>query len=268
MFPFKSNRSNFLILIGGAEDKKGDKALMKRILEVTKARNIIIVPTASFYPHEVSNHYIEAFKKLEIRNIDIFDIQKTQEADREEFLAKLDTADLIYFCGGDQVKLVDTLKNTQLYRKVNERFTAGKLSVVCTSSAAAAAGETMIFDGDYQGFTKGAVNSAKSFGFIQNIIIDSHFISRGRISRLVQFLLTGKESKGIGLAEDTAIIISSENTIEVAGSNMVTILSVGKNLSTNYNQINNGDLYSANNVNLGFLAPGVKFDLKTWTIVN
>jgi len=267
MISQKNTAENYLILLGGAEDKKGEKLVLKTILEITKAQNVVIIPTASFYPHEVSQNYLEAFSKLGLRNIDIFDIRLEDEADREMYFEKIEHADLVYFSGGDQVKLVETLIKTKLLEQIRQRFLNKKLSIVGTSAGAAAAGNPMIYDGDYKGFNKGSVSSSIGFGFMKDITIDSHFISRGRTPRLIQFLLTGRSNKGIGLAEDTGVYISSDKKMTVFGTGMVTLVSIGKEHYSNYQEVNDGDLYTACNLNMSFLAPGSKFNLSSWSVV-
>ncbi len=267
--PTVENKQGYLILIGGAEDKKGDKILLKRLLEVTQAKHIIIIPTASSYPHEVGRNYQEAFARLNITDVEVFDIRYPEEADREEHFAKLAKADLIFFGGGDQVKLVETFQNSKLFQTIKERFFAGTLSVAGTSAGAAAASNPMTFDGDYEeGFRKGRVCCMQGFGFVDNITIDTHFVPRGRISRLSQFLLTGKSTRGIGLDEDTGIIIYPDEKFEVIGTGIVTIINSDKITCSDYEHIEEGDLFCVNNLRIGFLAPGATFSIKKWSILN
>lgn len=260
-------KQGLLILIGGAEDKKDDKIVLRKILEKTRAKNIIIIPTASYYTREVGNSYIDAFNSLGVENVETFDIRYEDEADREEYHEKLEKADLIYFGGGDQTKLVKTLINSKLFSRIKERFFEGTLHIAGTSAGAAAASDPTTYDGDYQGFNKGTVSFTKGFGFIDDVIIDTHFLARERIPRMVQFLISGEYTKGIGIDEDTAIIVYPDYRFEVVGSGMVTIINTDKITGSNYIQIKEKDIYSVNNIRIGFLAPGTTFSIKRWSIL-
>lgn len=261
------NKRAILALIGGAEDKRDDMLVLKKVLEKTRPNNIVIIPTASYYTREVGDSYCDAFKKLGVSNVESFDIRYEDEADREEYHAKLDKANLIYFGGGDQTKLVNTLGNSRLITKIKDRFFQGSLHVAGTSAGAAAASDPMTYDGDYQGFNKGTVAFAKGFGFIDEVTVDTHFLARERIPRLVQFLITGNNTKGIGIDEDTGVIISPDYKMEVVGTGMVTIINTEKITGSNYQDIEEKDVYSVNNIRIGFLAPGTTFSLRRWTIL-
>lgn len=256
----------FLILIGGAEDKRNKKTVLRKVVETTQASNIIIIPSASFYPRDIAFNYIEAFNSLGVEKVDYFDIRYPKEADTESFFKKINEADLLYFSGGDQVKLVNTFEGTQLLEKIKTRFLAGELSIAGTSAGAAAASNPMTYDGDYNGFIKGSVHYSKGFGFLDDITVDTHFISRGRIARLTQFLLTGLSKKGIGLGEDTGIVISSDNTFEVVGSGMVTLINSEEITHSNFKEIEDGSFYAVNNLKIGFLTAGMKFNLDKWLV--
>jgi len=256
-----------LVLIGGAEDKRRDKKILKRILELNKAQNIVIIPTATSYPKSLAEDYFYAFSKLGAKNINTLDIRSKSEADREEYLESINKADLIFFTGGDQVTLVRVLDNTKLLERIKIRFSHGA-TIAGTSAGAAAASDPMIYDGDDHGLTKGSIQHSKGFGFINNITIDTHFIVRGRLLRLSQFLITGLSQKGIGLGEDTAVIIYPTGKFEVLGSGVVTVVDATDISYTNYEKIDVNNLLSINGLNLGFLNEGCVFDLNTWKVVS
>ena len=104
-------KRGFLFLIGGAEDRKREKRVLKNLVEQARPKNIIIVPTASAYPQDVFRSYSDAFRDLGADKIDYLSIRGRSEADREDYLSAVDEADLIFFGGGDQVKLGGFLSN-------------------------------------------------------------------------------------------------------------------------------------------------------------
>ncbi|MCK4664423.1 MAG: cyanophycinase [Bacteroidales bacterium] len=258
---------SYLMLIGGAEDRTGNKVVLKKVVKTARAKNIIVIPTASSYPRDIKNSYNDAFKSIGIKNIDCFDIRYPDEADKTEYFETLEKAQLIFFSGGDQKRLVEVLNRTRLMDRIKERFYDGTLSIAGTSAGAAAVSDPMIYDGDYRGFEKDSINYSEGFGFLKDVTVDTHFLNRERIPRLTQFLVKGISQRGIGLSEDTGIIISPNLKFEVVGSGMVTLLNSEKITHTNYFEINDKNIFSVNNLRIGFLAHGSKFSIKKWSVL-
>ncbi len=256
-----------LVLIGGSEDKRDRKLVLEHLVNKTRTKNIVIIPTASYYSRDVHESYCNAFKDLGVERVETLDIRYQDEADREEYHNKIEEADLVYFGGGDQTKLIRTLQHSELLQKIKTSFLNHNLHIAGTSAGAAAAGNLTIYDGDYQGFNKDAVSSMQGFGFIDDLIIDTHFLARERIARLTQFLISGQSTRGLGIDEDTAIIIDPDHRFEVVGSGMVTVINSDKITGSNYQQINEKEVFTVNNVRIGFLAPGTTFSLKRWSVL-
>ena len=261
-----SDNKGFLVLIGGAEDKKDKKVILKKIVELNNANNIIVIPTASTYPKGLAEDYYYAFKSLGAENISIFDIRERQEAENAEYIEKVKQAELIFFTGGDQLRLVTIINDTSLYYAIKERHLKGA-TIAGTSAGAAAACDPIIFDGDSEGLRKGGIKCSKGFGFIENITIDTHFVNRGRLGRLTQFLCSGNCTKGIGIGEDTAIVLKSDNTFEVIGSEMVTVVNTENISYSNYNNIAENEPVVINDIRIGFLQSGSVFDLNEWKVI-
>ncbi len=255
----------YLVLIGGAEDKTREMRILRRTLEINCAKNIVIIPSASGYPTDTGEKYYHVFRDLGADNVKIFDIRGKHEADSSEYLKQINYADLVFFTGGDQVKLADTLLGTKLLRKIKRLFKDG-VTIAGTSAGAAAAGNLMIFDGDKKGFVKGMVKYSEGFGFIKNITIDTHFNKRERLLRLTEFLISGNSSRGIGLGEDTAIIINPVKQFEVIGSGIVTLLNSSRYTYSNYETALNNDRLKTNGLNVGFLQDGAVFNMQYWSV--
>lgn len=259
-------RRGWLALIGGGEDKGRDLAVLRQIVAINGSRHVAIIPSASRVGDEVGSEYDRVFRNLAVEKRDILKIRHRDEADHPDHLAAIDAADLIFFTGGDQVRLVEILAGTALIASVARRLQDGA-TVAGTSAGAAAAGQRMLFDGDGRGFTKGAIGTAAGFGFIGDIAFDTHFVSRGRIGRLTQFLASGEASQGFGLSEDTALLISPDDIASVIGSDMVTALKYPGGGHNDYHAVAERQLFSVDGVRLSFLAPGSDFDLLEWRSV-
>lgn len=262
-----SQKNNYLILIGGAEDKTDDRTVLKETVQKTNARNIVVIPTASMYPRDVERAYQDAFSHIGIDKMHTLDIRYRDEVDREDHYRKIEEADLIFFSGGDQVRLVDIFDGSQLIALIKARFFKGELSIAGTSAGAAAASDPMIYDGDYSGFVKGSVKYAKGFGFLPEVTIDTHFLARERIPRLAQFIASGRSRRGIGLDEDTGIVIGPNLRFEVIGSGMATVLQADRLLNTNYKDLSEREIINTNHLRIGFLSAGSKFSIKRWSVL-
>ncbi len=259
------DKRGYLVLIGGAEDRKDRMVILRRILELTSNRNVVVVPSATSYTADAISDYRDVFFSIGASMVDGIDIQSRYEAERDDYSHLLDDAGLIFFTGGDQTRLVDSLWQTKTMEIIRKRFKEGA-TIAGTSAGAAAASDPMIYDGDDEGFSKSAVKHTRGFGFLKEITVDTHFLQRERIPRLSQFLSSGLSQKGIGLNEDTAIFISPDNKFEVVGSGTVTVMNSENMKYSSYDDVNRNEPISVDGVEIGFLAEGSVFDLDRWKI--
>ena len=126
------SRRGLLYLIGGAEDRHNDALVLKQMIAVTQPGVIVVVPTASSYPQSINRDYTDVFRRLGVPEIKCLDIRYRDEVDRDENLKAVETADLVFFGGGDQVRLVDTLKQTGFIDLIRRRFETGGLHIAVT----------------------------------------------------------------------------------------------------------------------------------------
>ncbi|MDD3876562.1 MAG: cyanophycinase [Bacteroidales bacterium] len=260
-----NSRKGYLVLIGGAEDRKGEKIVLQKLVNINKAKNITVIPTATNYPKACGEDYQYAFRQIGVETVNVLDIRSAEEADTPENFNHVEHADIIFFTGGDQVKLVEVLGDTKLIELIKKCFNNGT-TIAGTSAGAAAASNPMIYDGDTQGLIKGSVNVGKGFGFIENITIDTHFVARGRIGRLTQFLFSQSVDKGIGIGENTACIIAPNNIFEIVGTGIVSVVDASKISYSNYNIVSVNERLSINGLRVGFLQAGCVFNINTWDV--
>lgn len=223
-----------LIIIGGAEDKKNSKVILKEISDaiLSKNGNLVIAPTASQIPDEIENIYLNVFKELGIEKIKILNIKDRSDAYKEENIEIIRNADLIFFTGGDQLRITSVLGGTPIYQTLIQKFANGCI-FAGTSAGAAVMSEVMISHGDGKNAPRQkGISLAPGLGFIENCIIDQHFEERGRIGRLMTSIAQNPQKLGIGIDEDTAIIVNDQNKFRVIGSGAVYILD-GANCTEN-----------------------------------
>lgn len=260
------NGKGYLVLIGGAEDRTGRRRILRKVLNLNEGKRVAIIPSATMYASETIADYRDIFLKIGADRVWGIDIRRRSEGDRKEYLETLEECDVIFFTGGDQTRLVDLLESTKALDKIWERYGTDNVVIAGTSAGAAAAGDFMIYDGDGNGFNKSSIKHSSGFGFIKGITIDTHFMARRRISRLSQFLASGKSHKGIGISEDTAIVVFPDQTFEVIGRDVVTVMNSKELWYSNYDRIDTDEHVTVDGVNVGFLSHGTRFDLKRWRV--
>ena len=224
---------------------------------------IIVIPTASSIPNEVSENYIQAFGKLGCKNVHIMDIRNRDEAEDPLHLELMKKADCVMFSGGDQSKIVQFIGGTLLHKIIQQRYEAENFVIAGTSAGAMCMSREMIKGGGIkEAFTKGAVLMGEGMGFIPNLIIDSHFIRRGRFGRLAEAVARFPKMIGIGLAEDTGLVIKNCNEAEVIGSGMVILFDPRKLKHNNQKVVAEGSPMSLTNLKTHILANGDRLDIK------
>ncbi len=232
-----------LISVGGAEDKGTDLeqgfiqrnrlnffelGILKRIVDETGGveKRIEVITTASSIPVEVGANYTDAFGKIGCNNVGIIEIRKREDAANPEFIERIKNCNCVMFSGGDQLRLTSIFGGTEIYRILHERYhNESDFVIAGTSAGAMAMSNTMIFQGKSElAHQKGEVKLTTGLAFIANVIIDSHFDKRGRFNRLAQAVASNPQCTGIGLGEDTGVIITQGINLEVVGSGAVVIV--------------------------------------------
>lgn len=264
-----------LISIGGAEDKGTDLeqgfvqrnrlnffelGILKRIVNELGGteKRIEVITTASSIPEEVGQNYLDAFGKIGCSNIGIMDIRNRQDAAKEEFIERVRKADGVMFSGGDQLRLTSIFGGTDIYEILHQRLEEEEGFVIAgTSAGAMAMSNTMIYQGKSDlAHLKGEVKITTGLAFIANVIIDSHFDKRGRFNRLAQAVASNPQCTGIGLGEDTGVVIRDGNHLEVVGSGAVVIVD-GKHIAhSNISDISEGAPISIESLRVNILVKG------------
>ncbi len=265
-----------LIPIGGNEDKGieiKEKYHLEFIEEGILARvakecggcekSIAVIPTASSIPNEVSDNYIRAFNRLGCANVNIVDIREGKDSEDPQNIATIEQADCVMFSGGSQFKIVQKIGGSTIHKILLERYKNEKIVIAGTSAGAMCMSQEMISGGSgKEAFIKGAVRMRRGMGFMPNLVIDSHFITRGRFGRLAEAIARFPKFLGVGLAEDTGLVIKNCNTFEVIGSGMVILFDPSKIKHNNETLLAKGMPMSISNLKTHILANGDRFNIK------
>ena len=239
--------SGNLIIIGGAEDKRGKKEILKKVAEYinTKEDKMLIATIATEYPEKTYDDYKNIFIKLGIKNIDKLDISKREDAFNDKNINLIKTTNLLFFTGGDQLRITSMIGGTPIYNVIKELCSNG--GVIAGTSAGAP--------------HKCTLKMSPGLGLVKNIIIDQHFAQRGRVGRLLTAIAQNPEVLGIGIDEDTAILVSDKGTAEVIGSGAVYFIDGSGITYSNVSEQYSNEILSMFNVKLHVLKEGDKFDL-------
>lgn len=249
-----------LIPIGGNEDKGEntpgfmefiqDGILVHIVRESGgKEANIVIIPTASSIPEVVGQNYLKAFNKIGSRNIKVLNIQSRKQAEDSSILHAIQVADCILFTGGDQLKIVNLIANSSLHDLLLKRYKEENVVIAGTSAGAMMMSHEMIARGSSSvALIKGAVKMKKGLALIPDLIIDTHFVSRGRFSRLSEAVSIFPKKIGVGLSEDTGLIIKKGKEFRVIGSGMIILLDASKLTHNYYDQMDEGKPISMSNL--------------------
>lgn len=237
-----------LVIIGGAVDlgsslnynenishphyiKFFERGILKRIIvESAKGEESVVevITTASQIPDIVGVEYIKSFEQLQVHHVNVLDIKSREDTNRKEYLERIKKADVVMFSGGDQLRLTSIFGGTPFLQILKERYREDNFLVAGTSAGAASASTNMIYRGSSsEALIKGEVQITGGLGFIDSVIIDTHFVQRGRIGRLFYAVASNPGMLGIGLGEDAGLLITEGYCMEAIGSGL-TILVDGR----------------------------------------
>jgi cyanophycinase len=273
-----------LIIIGGAVDKGSftesdidknnasnlqffETGILKRIISESKHKEnsrIEVITTASNIPKEIGPEYVKAFAYLDATNIDVLYIDKREEAADEAVLTRLKAADIVIFTGGDQLRLTSILGGTPFHDILLDKYHNEEFVYAGTSAGAAAASNNMIYQGSSsEALLKGEVKITSGLGLIDGVVIDTHFVRRGRIGRLFQTVVSNPRVLGIGLGEDTGLLITNNNQMEAIGSGLVILVDGRDIKDTNLTQVKLGQPISINNLVVHVMSMTDTYNIET-----
>lgn len=252
----------FLIIIGGAEDKRGDSIILRQIVRMLSATDLLtILTTATEYPEEIGYCYKDVFGKIGVENISILNIDTRTEAESIKNCEILKKSRCVFMTGGDQLRITSILGGTAAGHILKELYLSGGI-IVGTSAGASAMSSTMVVRGnDNEPARKCTLKMAPGLGLLDGVIIDQHFDQRGRFGRLLCGICENPGVLGIGIDENTAIKLFPDKHFEIIGDNAVTIID-GKSIKySNVSELNPNDILAITGVTVHVLPEGYGFDL-------
>ncbi len=268
-----------LLLIGGAEDKGENKVpiaahntqfvaleiLKKLVSSKAMDSRIEVITTASGYPDEMRAIYEKAFGRVGYTNVGFMDIRSIADAKNEEYIERINKCDTVMFSGGDQFKITTIIGGTPIAEAIMKRYkTISKFTVAGTSAGAMAMSKLMIQKGGKQeALIDYDLRISSGLGIMEECIIDTHFIKRGRFGRLAHAVITNSGQLGIGLGEDTALLIRKGRKAQCLGSGMVVIIDGRYIEQTNMSNVQKGAPIYVDNLHVHLLVRNCEFNIHT-----
>ena len=232
-----------LVIVGGG---MRDLDILREFAELAGGNDapVVVIPTAGgAEDYDEFWQGLSQFRAAGLTNLKLIHTYERAEADTPEFAQTIREANGVWFSGGRQWRLADSYLHTEVHDALQELLERG--GVIGGSSAGATILGSYLARGDTTSNAIMMGDHEEGFGFISNIAIDQHLLRRNRQFDLLEITAAKPELLGIGLDEDTAIVVHN-NRFEVIGNSYVVIYD-------NTRQIDSGGPFY-------FLEPGDRYD--------
>jgi cyanophycinase len=256
-----------LVIIGGHEDRTGERKILRAVADrLGDDGKIVVCTVASAEPESLWEEYESAFRALGVPHVFRLDIESREDASSPRAMRVLEGATGVFFTGGDQLKITSQVGDTPMYSRVQEIYEQGGV-IAGTSAGASAMSETMLVanNGDASYRIKSALLMAPGLGLAQDMLIDQHFAERGRMSRLIGAVTQNPRVLGIGIDEDTALILERNRGFRVLGAGAVYVVDASKSTYSNIGEEASDRTLSSFGLSVHMLSQGDRFDLFTRT---
>ena len=262
----KATHKGTLVIIGGHEDRTGERRILRAVADrLGDDGKIVVCTIASAEPDSLWEEYESAFRALGVPHVFRLDLETREEASTPRAIRILEGATGVFFTGGDQLKITSQIGDTPVYSRVQEIFEEGGV-IAGTSAGASAMSETMLVanNGDASYRIKSALLMAPGLGLAQDMLIDQHFSERGRMARLIGAVSQNPRVLGVGIDEDTAMIVE-QSSFRVLGAGAVYVVDASKTTYSNIGDEDPDRTLSSFNITVHMLSQGDRFDLATRT---
>jgi cyanophycinase len=251
-----------LVIIGGHEDHEGERVILKEVASHIKDGKLVLATIASHEPDGYLEKYQATFAELGVPNVTELYVDDRAEANQEDKLRMVEGVNAIFFSGGDQLRITSQIGDTPIYDRVHEIYRTGGL-IAGTSAGASVMSETMLVRGpSATSFRIGDLRMAPGLGLLPNVIIDQHFAQRGRIGRLIGAVAQNPRVLGIGIDENTAIVVQGDR-FKVIGSGAVYLVDGGDVTHSNIAEAAGEEALSIYDLRVHVLSSGDVFNLAT-----
>jgi cyanophycinase len=252
-----------LIISGGAEEEEGKQTILKQVLRLVQDDEMLLLMTvATQHPEETAKGYKQVFGDRGVKNIEWLDIRMREDGLKRENIDKIKQAAVLFITGGDQLRITSQMGDTPVYSAMLEAYEKG-MHIFGTSAGAAVVPKTMLVSGDSDESNHiGNLQMAPGLGLIDGVIVDSHFAERGRIGRLLGAVSQNPANLGLGIDENTAIVIERDSHFRVIGEGAVYVVDGAGMTYSSLSEEQPETTLTIFDMRLHVLAEGQKYDLK------
>jgi cyanophycinase len=260
-----SKRPGTLVIVGGGERKDEGRSILKEVARRTVKGKLVIATIATSEPEDAWEDYRKIFREIGVKKVEWLDIRIREDCFREQALQVLENADVVFFTGGNQLKITSQLGDSPVCHRIEDIYRQGGV-IAGTSAGASVMSETMLVygAGDESHRLDTILGMAPGLGLIPNVVIDQHFAERGRLGRLLGAITQNPRTMGIGIDENTAIIVDAGERFEVIGAGAVYVLDGSEITYSSLAEPHSGmqQTMSVFDVKLHVLSEGNEFDLR------
>jgi cyanophycinase len=252
-----------VMVIGGAEDKLGERVILARFVELAggRAADIVVISTASSLGDAATDLYRHIFNRLGVARVTGLRPETRDEANEARTVDGLKGATGIFMTGGNQLRLSSVIGGTRLGAAILEAHGRGVVVAGTSAGASAAATHMMAFGSSGATPKHRMAHVSVGLGLLVNVVVDQHFEQRTRLGRLLAVVAQSPSLIGLGLDEDTAAVIDGHDVLEVIGRGSVTIVD-GADVVTDAYQVTGHKPMMVSNARLHSLPSGYRFDLR------
>src|SRR6266513_3509647 len=257
-----------VMVIGGAEDKLGERVILSRFVELAGGdqAHIVVISTASSLGNAATDLYRHSFARIGVTNVTGLRPETREEANDPRTIEAIKKATGIFMTGGNQLRLSSVIGGTKLGAAVLDAHGRGVVVAGTSAGASAVATHMMAFGSSGATPKYRMANVSVGLGLVKNVVVDQHFEQRTRLGRLLAVVAQSPSLIGLGLDEDTAAIISPDETLEVIGRGAVTIVD-GSQAVTDAFQTKGHKAMMVSGAILHSLPSGYRFDLRSRALV-
>jgi cyanophycinase len=259
----QARRHGRLVIVGGAEDRVKDRVILNQFLHLSGGPDarLLVIPAASSDQAGAWQAYSHAFRELGARQVTSLIIESAEDADTPEFANEILAADGIFMSGGDQSRLMERLWDTASFRALHTAFHVRGACIGGTSAGAAVMSRHMLAGGSAPWLPeKDVADLDVGLGFVHNAIIDQHFSERRRTGRLLSVLAQRPQMLGVGIDEDTALVIERGQAVEIFGQGAVTLID-GRRMRSNVDDLEANERLEMLDVRLHVLPAGHRYEV-------
>jgi cyanophycinase len=252
-----------LLLSGGAQVQTQGETVLEVVAATAREQqqSLLLITAATAEPERVNAQYREQFQQFGVTACEVLTIRSRRDACMETAVQQCANAGIIIFTGGDQLRLTSQLGDSPVFHCLRAHYQQGGM-IVGMAAGAAALAYTMIIGGiGHVSPRRSELDMAAGLGLLPDVVLDSHFAERGRLSRLVGAVAHNPRTLGLGLDADTAILVERNERFQVIGTGAVYIIDGSQLSYTSLSEAQTDQVITAHDVTVHVLTAGERFDL-------